>query len=41
LLDFQGIRHVDQLIIPTYCEDSDSQQFENLTPDVGNTQQGK
>jgi len=40
LLVFQGIRYVDQLIIPTYCEDSASKQFENLKHDVGNTQQG-
>ena len=39
LLVFQGIRCVDQLIIPIYCEDSASKQFENSNH-VGNTQKG-
>jgi len=40
LFEFQGIRLVDQLIIPTYCKDSSYQQFEHSIPDVGNTQKG-
>jgi len=40
LFVFQGIRYVDQIIIPIYCEDSASKQFENSEYDVGNTQEG-